>query len=275
MNKLSEAQNMSPSLSGATRIHLIVGDPIVQVKAPAGLTAALAEAGCDAVCVPAHVAPADLRLWWQGVSRGQNLDSIIVTVPHKFASFELCATTSPRAAFLRAVNVARRNADGSWHGDMVDGLGYVRALQAKGCELRGLRTLLVGAGGAGTAIAHALLESGVAELALHDVDLVRRDALIARLGSLGLGQVRPGSADPRGFDLAINATPMGMKLGDPMPLESDHWVAGQWVGCVITEPVVPPMIAAARAAGCHTVTGADMFEQVRDRLLRFLRGESL
>jgi shikimate dehydrogenase len=158
---------------------------------------------------------------------------------------------------------------------MVDGLGYVRALQAKGCELRGLRTLLVGAGGAGTAIAHALLESGVAELALHDVDLVRRDALIARLGSLGLGQVRPGSADPRGFDLAINATPMGMKLGDPMPLESDHWVAGQWVGCVITEPVVPPMIAAARAAGCHTVTGADMFEQVRDRLLRFLRGESL
>ncbi len=266
---------MSHSLSGATRLHLIVGDPIAQVKAPAGLTQAFAQAGHDAICVPAHVAPADLRLWCQGVSRAQNLDSIIVTVPHKFASFELCASTSPRAAFLRAVNVMRRNADGSWHGDMVDGLGYVQALEAKGCALSGRRALLAGAGGAGTAIAHALLEAGVAELALHDADLARRDALIGRLSGRGLGQVRPGSPDPRGFDLAINATPMGMKPGDPLPIMADHCVAGQWVGCVITEPAVPPLIAAARDAGCHTLTGADMFAQVRELLLRFLMGESL
>lgn len=179
------------------------------------------------------------------------------------------------AAFLQAVNVMRRNADGSWHGDMVDGLGYVQALEAKGCTLSGRRALLVGAGGAGTAIAHALLEAGVAELALHDSDQGRRDALLARLSGLGLGQVQPGSPDPRGFDLAVNATPMGMKAGDPLALDADHFVAGQWVGCVITEPAVPPLIAAARAAGCHTLTGTDMFVQVRELLLRFLMGETI
>jgi len=261
---------MSQALSGATRVHFIVGDPIAQVKSPAGVTQAFHDAGRNAVCIPAHVAPNDLAGWTKGVSLAQNVDGIIVTVPHKFSCFELCATTSDRAGFLKAVNTLRRNADGTWHGDMFDGMGYVEALKSKGCEPRGQRALLVGAGGAGSAIAYSLMTAGVKELAVHDADVVRRDALVARLASLGLGKVSAGSSDPTGFDLCINATPIGMKEGDPHPIDSTRFTAQQFVGCVITAPAVPPMIAAARAKGCNTLTGADMFARVRDLMVQFL-----
>ena len=263
-------RDMSQPLSGATRVHFIVGDPIAQVKSPAGVTQAFQDAGRDAVCIPAHVSPADLAGWAQGVSLAQNVDGIIVTVPHKFSCFDLCATTSDRAGFLRAVNTLRRKADGSWHGDMFDGLGYVQALQAKGCEPQGLRALLVGAGGAGSAIAYSLMTAGVKALAVHDADVQRRDALVARLASLGLGKVSAGSSDPTGFDIAINATPIGMQEGDPHPIDSSKFTTQQFVGCVITAPAVPPMVAAARARGCNTLTGADMFARVRDLMVQFL-----
>lgn len=261
---------MSQALSGATRVHFIVGDPIAQVKSPAGVTQAFQDHGRNAVCVPAHVSPAQLADWVRGCSLAQNVDGIIVTVPHKFDCFALCATTSDRARFLGAVNTMRRNPDGTWHGDMFDGLGYVEALTAHGCDLKAKRALLVGAGGAGSAIAYSLVTSGVRELAVHDADVVRRDALIARLAGLGLASISVGSSDPRGFDVAVNATPIGMQANDPMPLDASGFAPPMFVGCVITAPAVPPMIAAARAAGCGTSTGADMFARVRDLMVQFL-----
>jgi len=260
------------NLDGASRVHYIVGDPIAQVKSPAGVSQAFQAAGLNALCIPAHVAPADLAAWTAGVSLCKNVDGIIVTVPHKFAYFDVCATTSERGAFLKSINTLRRNADGSWHGDMFDGLGYVKALALKGFNLQGQKALLVGAGGAGSAIAFALATGGVRELAVHDGDPVRRDALIQRLASLGRCAVVVGSSDPTGFDIAINATPMGMKQGDPHPIDSRKFTASMFVGCVITAPTVPPMIAAARALGCQTLTGVEMFAQVKDLMVEFLMG---
>ena len=264
---------MTQTLDGATRLHFIVGDPIAQVKSPAGVTQAFQDHGRNAACVPAHVAPADLAGWADGVSKAQNVDGIIVTVPHKFACRDLCGTVSERSAFLGAVNTMRRNPDGTWHGDMFDGLGYVQAMRSKGCEPQGKRALLVGAGGAGSAIAYSLITSGVSELAVHDPDTARRDSLIHRLTGLGLGKVTAGSQDPSGFDIAINATPVGMKEGDPHPIDSTRFTPQMFVGCVITAPAVPPMIAAAREAGCSTMVGADMFARVRDLMVQFLLGD--
>jgi len=200
------------------------------------------------------------------------VDGIIVTVPHKFAYFELCATTSDRGAFLKSINTLRRNPDCSWHGDMFDGLGYVKALALKGCSLQGQKALLVGAGGAGSAIAYSLVTGGVRELAIHDEDTVRRDALLQRLATLRQCTVVAGSSDPTGFDIAINATPIGMKAGDPDPIDVSRFTPNMWVGCVITAPAVTPMIAAARAQGCHTLTGTEMFAQVKDLMVEFLMG---
>ena len=261
---------MFDNYSGATRVHFIVGDPIAQVKSPFGVTQAFGQRGRDAICVPAHVRTADLAGWLAGVSLAGNVDGIIVTVPHKFDCFALCQTASPRAEFLQAVNTMRRNPDGSWHGDMFDGLGYVQAMRRQGCQPEGKKALLVGAGGAGSAIAHGLVLAGVSELAIHDADPKRRDSLIARLASLGRARVSAGSPNPRGFDIAINATPVGMQAGDPTPIEVGGIEPPMFIGCVITAPAVPPLIEAARAKGCATCTGADMFAQVRDLMVDFL-----
>ncbi|MDO8769800.1 MAG: ThiF family adenylyltransferase [Burkholderiaceae bacterium] len=264
---------MSDLLSGATRVHFIVGDPIAQVKSPAGVTQAFLEHGHNAYVMPAHVAPNDLAAWLAGVSLAQNVDGIIVTVPHKFACFELCATASDRAAFLHTANTMRRKPDGTWHGDMFDGQGFVAALRDNGGQPEGKKALLVGAGGAGSAIAHALVMSGVSALAIHDADVLRRSTLVERLAGLGKCPVTHGTADPSGFDMVINATPVGMKESDPYPLDTDKITSNMFVGCVITAPAITPLIAAARAKGCGTMTGAHMFGRVSDLMVDFLLGE--
>ena len=260
----------SVSIDGATRVHFIVGDPIAQVKSPAGVTQAFQARGHNAICCPAHVRPADLSAWLQGVSLAHNVDGIIATVPHKFACFNLCATRSERAAFLRTVNVMRRNADGSWDGDMFDGLGFVSAMRDEACQASGKKALLVGAGGAGSAIAHALVLAGVSTLAIYDADEARRTTLVNRLAGLGRCAVVHGSADPSGFDIVLNATPMGMQTSDPYPLQVQQLRSSMFVGCVITQPATSPLVAAARERGCKTMTGADMFGRVRDLMVDFL-----
>lgn len=253
-------------LSGATRVIAIVGDPIAQVKSPAGVTASLLERGHNAVVVPAHVTPADLAAYVRGVSLARNFDGLIVTVPHKFAMFDLCGTVTDRSRFLGAVNMMRRNPDGSWHGDMCDGVGFVRAVRREGCVLEGARVLLVGAGGAGGAIGWAVLEAGAAELAVHDADVTRRDALVARLG----GRARVGSSDPGGFDVVINASWCGMKADDPYPVQVERLTSAMFVGDVITAPAVTPLVQAARDLGCRTQVGGGMFAAVSELLIEFL-----
>jgi shikimate dehydrogenase len=261
---------MLENFSGATRVHFIVGDPIAQVKSPFGVTQSFEQAGKDAVCVPAHVSTAHLQQWFEGISLARNVDGVIVTVPHKFDCHAFCTTSSERAKFLGTVNTIRRNADGSWHGDMFDGLGYVTAIERKGYDLKGKKALLVGAGGAGSAIAHSLVLAGVSELVICDPDDQRRESLVQRLAGLNLAPVRSGSNDPAGMDVALNATPVGMKAGDPYPMKIESITANMFVGCVVTAPAVPPLIEAARAKGCLTSTGADMFAQVRELMVNFL-----
>jgi shikimate dehydrogenase len=167
----------------------------------------------------------------------------------------------------------RRNPDGSWHGDMFDGLGFVTALHNAGCSLTGQAVLLAGAGGAGSAIAHAVVMAGARHLAIHDADQGRRTALVERLSRLNRCEVTHGGADPTGFDVVLNATPAGMQVQDPYPMDITRLRATMFVGCVVTLPAVTPFIAAARAVGCRTITGADMFVQVRDRMVDFLTGD--
>jgi shikimate dehydrogenase len=128
----------------------------------------------------------------------------------------------------------------------------------------------VGAGGAGSAIAHALVDAGVSELALHDADDRRREVLAAKLRRYGQVPITMGSADPAGFALACNATPMGMKPDDPLPLQVGRLDAGAAVGDVVTVPAVPPLIEQARARGHVASTGSDMFAQVRVAIVDFL-----
>ena len=262
---------------GATRLIPIVGDPIAQVKSPAGITAALQARGANAYVMPVHVGTGDVDACLDGLSLARNVDAMLATVPHKFAAFRHAATATPRATLLRAANVLRRNPDGTWHADMLDGVAFITALRGAGCDPARQRALLVGAGGAGAAIAHALLEAGVVTLAIHDADRPRRDALLDRLARDGAGRLMAGpliaeSPDPTGFDIIVNATPAGMRADDPLPVQTAYLTPAMTVGDVITVPEVTKLLEAARAIGCPTCTGIDMFSAGRDLIVDFLLG---
>ena len=260
---------MLTTLTGATRIYVILGDPIAQVKAPNGVTGAFAAAGHDAVLVPIHVAPADVDAFVVALGPTKNVDGMLVTVPHKFAAYKHCTTASERSKALEATNILRRNRDGTWHGDMLDGPGFVKGIRLAGHEPGRKRALLVGAGGAGSAMALELLRSGVSELAIHDNDVGRRERLLDRLRTQGFAHVCVGSADPTGFDLIVNATPSGMRGDDTLPVQVDKLRPAMFVGDVITVPEVTPLLVAARRVGCRTSTGVNMFNAELDLQLDF------
>ena len=261
---------MNLNLTGATRLNIIVGDPIQQVKSPGGLTRAFAGRGYDGILVPVQIGVEDLGDFLAAADRLKNLDAIVVTVPHKFSCFRHCKSATERAGFLGAVNLMRRRPDGGWHGEMVDGVGFVGAVRAQGFDPRDKRALLIGAGGAGSAIALALVDAHVRELAIHDEDASRRDNLILRLNALGKTKVVAGSPDPTGFDLIANATPAGMKEGDPLPVDVAKLSPATFVGCVITVPAVSPLVEAARKLGCPASTGTDMYHALEVPMLDFL-----
>ena len=257
---------MLPRLSGETRIHLIVGDPIGQTKSPAGLTRVFAGRGIDAVCIPMQVAVADIDGFMAAAKRVRNIDGIVVTVPHKLAATRHCDVLSERSRALAAVNAMRREPDGRWSGDMTDGIALVAALRAAGCEPDGRNALVAGAGGAGSAVVLALAEAG-ARVAVHDIVAARRDDLVRRLAAWSIAV---GSADPAGHDLVVNATPLGMAPGDPLPIDTARIAPGAVVADLVTKPAVTPLLAAARERGAQILTGEDMFAPQAGILADFL-----
>jgi shikimate dehydrogenase len=269
--KKKKRNTMLPALNGATRIHVTIGDPIAQVKSPAGVTQGFYARGADAIMIPLQVKPADIDEFFHLAKKLPNLDGIIITVPHKPVAFRHCDTTTERAKVLEVCNVMRRTANGSWTGDMTDGGGFVDALECNAFDLKGKRALQVGAGGAGSAIALALSTEG-ASVTLCDLDTAKRDALIARLGRYGHKVTAADGTDPSGFDLVVNATPAGMKAGDPLPVDTSRLSSGQFIADVITAPAMTPLLEAAKAKGCRTQTGIEMFNAQVDFISEFLLG---
>jgi shikimate dehydrogenase len=183
---------MPDLLSGATRLFPIIGDPIRYVESPMRLTRTFGTRDYNGMCVPMQVPADDLDIVMAGLTASRNVDGILVTMPHKSTAFAHCATSSERAKMLGVVSVIRRNPDETWHGDMLDGRAFVKAQKDHGAQPKGARVLLVGAGGAGSAIAIALLEAGVRELVIHDADASRVATLLDLLSDVGQGRVSAG-----------------------------------------------------------------------------------
>lgn len=262
---------MLENLSGETRLYPIIGDPIIYVKSPKKLTLGFEARGQNAMCIPMQVAAGDLDAAMRGFACIPNVDGLLVTMPHKFTAFNYCATSSQRSKLLAVVSVLRRNADGTWHGDMQDGLAFVKAQRDAGAKPEGAKVLLVGAGGAGSAIAIALLEAGVRELIIHDSDAGRTSKLLDLVSDLGRGRVKAGPPDPAGCDMVCNATPMGMAEGDPLPVAANLLSPSMFVGDVVTgRDGSTPFLEAAMAAGCKTANGVQMVEAVQEIMLDFM-----
>jgi shikimate dehydrogenase len=257
MTQETIAMSRRPVVDGATRVVGIVGHPIAQVRAPEVWTGLFHLHGLNMLCLPYHVVPADLPTFFAGMRRMQNLAGMIVTIPHKPASVDLVDKLTDRARIVRSVNFIGIRPDGSWLGDIVDGIGFVENLKTNGADPAGRRTLLVGTGGVGTAIAFALAEAGVSELVLYDRDSERSEGLAQRLAALGW-PARVGAPDPSGFELVVNASPVGMKDDDPLPVDAARIAPGSIVADVIVHET--ELLRRAAAIGCRTIDGTGMMD---------------
>jgi shikimate dehydrogenase len=246
-------------ITGKTKLLFILGDPVAHILGSALFNEHFRRNGIDAVISPLHVLAQDLGIILGAIRRMHNLAGFGVTIPHKIPVIAHLDRTMPRARHVGAVNFVRREADGTLVGDNVDGLGFVAGLTSSGVAVAGRRVLQIGAGGAGRAIAFALAEAGVAELRI-----ANRSAEKARLLAEAVQMAFPGcrcssgAPEPRDADLIVNTTSVGMRPGDPLPVEIPSLAPPAAVADVIMTPETTPLLAQAAAQGCAIVRGREM-----------------
>lgn len=259
------------TITGSTRLFGIIADPISQVRTPEVLNAYFAAHGIDAVMVPMHVSADGLPAAMQAFRQMKNLGGIIVTVPHKTEVAALCDVLGPAGRAIGSINTIRRLPDGRLEGDMFDGTGFVSGLVAQGHDPRGRRVLLLGAGGAAGAIAFALAQGGVAHLAVANRTASKAQDVLDRVQpSFPDVDFALGSADAAGYDIIVNATSLGMKESDPLPLDAASLRPGQLVAEIIMKPEMTALLQTARSAGCRIHLGKHMLdEQVRQMVSYF------
>ncbi|WP_198972226.1 shikimate dehydrogenase family protein [Xylophilus sp. ASV27] len=257
-------------IDGATRVVGIVADPIAHVRTPQLFNAAAARQGLNAVCVPLHAAPAQLPQLLAGLAGCQNLAGLVVTMPHKEAVVALCGELTPAARLVGAANTLRWDAaQGHWVGGNLDGEGFVAGLKECGHLLAGRRVLLLGAGGAGKAIAYAVGREQPAALVLSNRSMARAEEAVQRLAPALPGvDLRTGAADATRFDVVINATALGLHEGDPAPLPVDTLQPGSLVCEAVMRDTA--LLAAARERGATAHPGHRMLYGQIVEIARFI-----
>ncbi|EPE94446.1 shikimate dehydrogenase family protein [Rhizobium grahamii] len=251
-------------ISGTTRLIAHLGYPTESFKAPLIYNPYFETSGIDAIVVPMGCKPEDYPSFLKVLFRLSNIHGALVTMPHKVTTMRLLDTISTNAKVAGSCNAIRLGGDGELIGDMFDGDGFVRGLLRKGQKVAESDVLIVGAGGVGSAIAASLAAAGVRRIALHDDNMIALSGLHERLNTYYPGtQVTTGSSDPAGFDIVVNATPLGMRQADPLPVDVSRLSPNTFVGEVVMKTEITPFLAAARARGCAFQVGTDMlFEQI-------------
>ncbi len=251
-------------INGHTEIIAHIGFPTHAFKAPMIYNPWFEKAGVNAIVVPMGCRAEHYPDFLRAVFKLANIRGALITMPHKVTTMGLLDDVLPTAAIAGACNAVRLGANGELQGDMFDGEGFVRGVLRKGFRLNGASALVVGSGGVGSAIAASLAAAGVARLGVFDVNGASANCLAERLRAhYPALQVNTGSNDPAGFDLVVNGTPLGMKAGDPMPLDVSRIAASSFVGEVVMKSEMTAFLAAAEARGCAVQVGTDMlFEQI-------------
>ena len=263
------------TITGATRLYAIIGDPVAQVRSPEVFTQRFAEQAIDAVMIPVH-APADrFDAIIPALLALGNLDGVLVTVPFKARMSAYATRVGVAAETIGAVNALRREADGSWTGDMFDGVGFVRGAERKGERIAGRRVTLFGAGGAGSAIGCALAQAGAASIDVVDTDAVKAARLVdtltrafPRCAFVAAHGIRDG------VDMIVNASPVGMRRDDGLPGAIGRLDPTTLVGDVVITPTPTALIRHAMERGCAWIDGRDMHGGQVEALLAFFAGAS-
>lgn len=250
-------------ISGTTELLAHLGYPTDAFKSPLIYNPWFDKNGVDAVVVPMGVKPEDYPAFFRSVFTLTNIRGALVTMPHKVTTMDLVDQVSPIADIAGATNAVVLR-EGSLLAHQFDGAGFVRGVLRKGLDPAGKRALVVGNGGVGSPIAASLASIGLAGIGLFDPNTAASEALAERIDKHYPDvDLTVGSKDPEGYDLIVNATPLGMRDGDPLPVEVDRIAPGSYVGDVILKADMTPFLQAAKDRGCTIQVGTDMlFEQI-------------
>lgn len=265
-------------LNASTRLCAVLGSPVRHSASPAMHNAALAALGLNWRYVGCEVNPAHLREAIEG-ARHLGFVGLNLTVPHKQLAVALMDELDASAEEWGAVNTVvfgHRDAAGGWipvgqgdpggapvlaRGYNTDANAIIRSLyEDLGVEPRSSRVLLLGAGGAGRAAALRLAAEGVSVLYLVNRTMARAEELAREIESR-FPAVEVHLGYPAGdVEIVLNATSLGLKAGDPSPLDSDLFSLAQADGVydMIYRPASTPLLDQARAAGCRTANGLGM-----------------
>ncbi len=182
-----------------------------------------------------------------------------ITHPFKQEVLGLLDAVSPQAAAIGAVNTVVIGEDGSLTGHNTDVTGFGSALRDGLAEARFTRVVQFGAGGAGTAVAHALAAHGVGTLELVDPSPGKAESVAEAVNAAAGREVAVvGSGSIEGADGVVNATPIGMLSHPGTPFDTAALRPEQWVADVIYMPLETQLLADARALGCVTLDGTRM-----------------
>jgi shikimate dehydrogenase len=251
-------------ISGKTTLIAHLGYPTFAFKAPLIYNPWFDKNDIDAVVVPMGVKPEEYREFFPLLFKMSNIRGALVTMPHKVTTIELVDELTPTARVAGAANAVLLREDGTLLGDQFDGEGFVRGVLRKGFDLEGKRALVVGNGGVGSPIAASLAAAGVGAMGLFDPNNAASESLGERLvAAYPELQIATGSKDPDGYDIVVNATPLGMKDDDPLPMDIDRIAPTTFVGEVVMKQEITPFLQAALDKGCQVQVGKDMlFEQI-------------
>ena len=251
-------------IDGNTRLIAHIGHPTHTFKSPMIYNPYFEAAGINAVVVPMDCTAQHFEALLKSVFSLGNIIGALITMPHKVSVVALLDQVTPTVRVAGACNAVRRTPDGRLEGDMFDGAGFVRGILRRGFDPAGQRALVVGSGGVGSAIAASLAAANLGAIALFDVNARAAETLAQRLRlQYPALAVSTGLNDPAEFDLVVNASPLGMNDGDPLPVDVSRLNASTWVGEVVLRHETTPFLAAAQARGCRTQVGTDMlFEQI-------------
>ena len=257
-------------ISGKTLLIAHLGWPTEAFKAPLIYNPHFEAKGIDAVVVPMGVKADDYPAFLRQLFKLTNIRGALVTMPHKVTTMGLVDEATPTARIAGAANAILLRPDGTLLADQFDGAGFVRGVERKGRRLAGARALVVGTGGVGSAIAASLAGCGVAAIGLYDANAASAEALADRLRQHHPRlDVRTGSNDPAGWNVVVNATPLGMNAGDPLPIDMDRLDAGTFVGEVVMKQQTTPFLQAAMDRGCPVQVGTDMLFEMIPAYLEF------
>ena len=250
-------------ISGRTRLIAHLGYPTETFTAPMIYNPWFEKSGIDAVVMPMGVQADDYPSFLKSLFRLSNLHGALVTMPHKMTTVALLDEVSVAVQVAGSCNAILRRPDGTLYGEIFDGEGFTRGARRKGFDFAGASCLVVGAGGVGSAIAAAIARLEPRALALFDTRAEQARALAGRLARHYPDlPVELSDNDPVGYDLIVNATPLGMSEGDALPFDPARLGPRSFVAEVVLKPETP-LLKAAVARGCRTLIGTDMlFEQI-------------